>query len=116
MKSEILKLLDGINQTETEHDNGWWETSQGALFGQKRLDILLQFLEEHQERTVREAFLLGFMCSREGFNAECSFEHCSDWNGLVPPSQTEESFRESMALNEAFTKLQNAAVERITNA
>tara|TARA_R110000772_G_scaffold258883_1_gene376271 strand:+ start:731 stop:889 length:159 start_codon:yes stop_codon:yes gene_type:complete len=30
-RTRILALLDGI--TETETDNGWWETSTGAEFG-----------------------------------------------------------------------------------
>jgi len=29
------ELLNGIDQTETEINNGWWETSAGAIFGAK---------------------------------------------------------------------------------
>ena len=32
-RTRILVLLDGITETETESDNGWWETSAGAEFG-----------------------------------------------------------------------------------
>jgi hypothetical protein len=29
----ITKLLDGVDGTQTNSDNGWWETSGGANFG-----------------------------------------------------------------------------------
>ena len=32
-RTRILALLDGITETETDSDNGWWETSKGAEFG-----------------------------------------------------------------------------------
>ena len=35
--ANILAILNGINQTETESDDGWWETSTGAEFGAKKL-------------------------------------------------------------------------------
>lgn len=33
-RNRILALLDGIAETETESDKGWWETSYGAAFGE----------------------------------------------------------------------------------
>ena len=33
-RNRILALLDGITETETESDNGWWETSKGVEFGE----------------------------------------------------------------------------------
>lgn len=32
-RERIVKLLDGIDETETESEYGWWETSGGANFG-----------------------------------------------------------------------------------
>ena len=32
-RNRILALLDGITECETDSDNGWWETSEGAAFG-----------------------------------------------------------------------------------
>jgi hypothetical protein len=29
----LIALLNGIDQTETESPDGWWETSTGADFG-----------------------------------------------------------------------------------
>jgi len=41
-RTRILALLDGI--TETETDNGWWETSAGAAFGA----LVVQKINEEQ--------------------------------------------------------------------
>jgi hypothetical protein len=30
------------------------------------------------EERLKEAFEAGFSCSREGFNGECSYDHCSE--------------------------------------
>jgi hypothetical protein len=32
-RNRILALLDGITECETDSDNGWWETPEGAAFG-----------------------------------------------------------------------------------
>ena len=32
-REAIIKILKGIDQTETESDDGYWETSVGAKFG-----------------------------------------------------------------------------------
>lgn len=32
-RERIMKLLEGIDMTETESESGWWETSGGANFG-----------------------------------------------------------------------------------
>ena len=41
-RNRILALLDGITETETESDNGWWETSTGAEFGK----VIVQKIKE----------------------------------------------------------------------
>lgn len=30
MREDIIPMLDGIDQCETQSDNGWWETPTGA--------------------------------------------------------------------------------------
>jgi hypothetical protein len=35
---QVLALLRGIDRTETECPDGWWETSEGAEFGRRKLD------------------------------------------------------------------------------
>jgi hypothetical protein len=32
-RERIIKILKGIDQTETESEDGYWETSVGAEFG-----------------------------------------------------------------------------------
>lgn len=39
-REEILWLLSGIDQTETEAPGGWWETSTGAKFGARILEAI----------------------------------------------------------------------------
>ena len=49
--NEILKILEGIDKTEAESVNGWWETSIGAQFGAEKLnDIIFCFGELKAQR------------------------------------------------------------------
>ena len=49
--NEILKILEGIDKTEAESNNGWWETSIGAQFGDEKLnDIIFCFDELKAQR------------------------------------------------------------------
>lgn len=34
-QEKLEEILDGIDKTEIEYENGWWETSTGAEFGAK---------------------------------------------------------------------------------
>lgn len=44
----ILEILDGIDKAETDRRNGgWWETSQGAEFGARKLKEIQAILENH---------------------------------------------------------------------
>lgn len=36
-REAILQMLKGIDRTETEYPDGWWETSAGADFGAELL-------------------------------------------------------------------------------
>ena len=40
----IREILAGIDTTETESSEGWWETSDGAEFGRSKLDELVEFV------------------------------------------------------------------------
>lgn len=44
-ESEIRQMLCGIDTREVEDDDGWWETSAGADFGEQRLHALLALLD-----------------------------------------------------------------------
>lgn len=48
---EIEKILNGINETECGSHAGWWETSDGAKFGDGKLkEVKIAFAELEQER------------------------------------------------------------------
>lgn len=41
----VKRILEGINAEEGSNENGWWETSDGAEFGQSKLDELCKFID-----------------------------------------------------------------------
>ena len=57
MKEELLntirKILTGIDKTEIEQDNGWWETSYGAEFGEKKLIELIIAVENIIDKNIK---------------------------------------------------------------
>ena len=46
MIEAIKEVLKGIDQTELESTDGWWETSAGAEFGAKKLKYILGLLAQ----------------------------------------------------------------------
>lgn len=42
--NSIKAVLRGIDQTEIESPDGWWETSTGAEFGAKKLQYVIGLL------------------------------------------------------------------------
>jgi len=68
-------------------------------------------MTEKEKQLFTEAFTLGFMMSREGFNGECAFEHCAE--GLKAHDESEQRFREHMAANKAFQAGLEEALERM---
>lgn len=46
----VKAVLKGIDQTETESPDGWWETSAGAEFGARKLKYIIGLLS-HKENT-----------------------------------------------------------------
>jgi hypothetical protein len=45
----VLQELDGIDKTESEDENGWWETSTGADFGVEKLQEIRNLFDEFEE-------------------------------------------------------------------
>lgn len=45
VKAEVTLLLAGIDRTEIERADGWWETSTGAEFGAERLAALCRAID-----------------------------------------------------------------------
>ena len=46
----IKKILEGIDQEETESDKGYWETSTGAKFGAKKLEEIKKLIDSVHKR------------------------------------------------------------------
>ena len=46
---KIKVILKGIDQTEIESEDGWWETSTGAKLGAEALKQILELLAQKQE-------------------------------------------------------------------
>jgi len=40
----IVDIFQGIDETESDSDFGWWETSAGADFGKKKLNEVRKLL------------------------------------------------------------------------
>lgn len=43
-------ILRGIDKDECDHDEGWWETSEGAAFGAAKLAQLKAAIREQMDR------------------------------------------------------------------
>lgn len=69
----VCNILDGIDQTQGgKPDVGWWETSDGAIFGAARLAELLARIEP-ETLSLRELGILVQQCvaaERLGWNPE----------------------------------------------
>lgn len=52
MIEEIKKILIGIDQTELENPEGWWETSAGAEFGANKLKQIAEALAQSEQEPV----------------------------------------------------------------
>lgn len=50
MIDAIKSILKGIDQTEIESPDGWWETSEGAKFGAKKLQFIIGLLNQAEKQ------------------------------------------------------------------
>lgn len=62
---------------------------------------------------LEEAFILGFMASREGFNGECQINVCSP-DQLEAFERPESEFRELLARDVEFQRLKREALNRLS--
>ena len=44
---KIKDLLKGIDETEVESEDGWWETSTGAEFGRQKLEAIIDLVKSY---------------------------------------------------------------------
>lgn len=49
MIKKIDEILKGIDETECDSEDGWWETSVGAGFGAKKLEEIKTLFKELNE-------------------------------------------------------------------
>ena len=68
-----------------------------------------------EDKKIEDAFMLGFMCSREGFNGECDFEHCAPLKLESYYRDGIEAFRHYIQNDETYLKLRDEAVFYIKN-
>lgn len=52
-RSELHRIVHGIDRAETESADGWWETSTGAEFGAERLRRLVLLVAGLDAEVVR---------------------------------------------------------------
>ena len=46
MKDKLNEILKGIDKTQCESDDGWWETTVGAEFGAKKLKEVQELVKK----------------------------------------------------------------------
>lgn len=80
LREEIDHILRGIDKTETDHPEGWWETSTGAIFGAKKKEEIVSLLTSHNTELIRKIERMRnhkHLCeSPEG--QECEYEKALD--------------------------------------
>tara|TARA_R110000772_G_scaffold246261_1_gene359923 strand:+ start:529 stop:753 length:225 start_codon:yes stop_codon:yes gene_type:complete len=64
--------------------------------------------ENEKTDTFAQAFALGFMVSREGFNGDCTFDHCGPM-AVEAYCKTIEEYMVSIEESERFRELRDAA-------
>jgi len=47
---EIEEILRGIDDEETQSEDGWWETEAGADFGKQRLDLIRELFKQDEKQ------------------------------------------------------------------
>jgi hypothetical protein len=92
---KIKVILKGIDQTEIESEDGWWETSTGAKFGAEALKQILELLAQTQEPVAvygycPECGAKGVMRERRpNGNDKCANGHTYPSSTSTPPQRTE---------------------------
>lgn len=46
MSEDIKTMLSGIDETEIGAEDGWWETSTGANFGEEKLKEVIAYIDD----------------------------------------------------------------------
>ena len=51
---QVKLILAGIDETETDSEYGWWETSAGADFGLEKLNSIIKLIGENYGNEASE--------------------------------------------------------------
>lgn len=90
--------------------------SPRAILGKYAQQEAVRLINEPDTELLRKAFILGFMVSREGFNAECFVEELSD--GLAHPvtrsDALEDLLNDNIATSNELSSLSNEAARRLS--
>jgi hypothetical protein len=52
-KKQLFNILNGIDKTEIDDENGWWQTSDGVAFGLIILDKLVKLIDSIDNFTLK---------------------------------------------------------------
>ena len=90
MIEAIKEVLKGIDQTELESTDGWWETSAGAEFGAKKLKYIIGLLAQpEQEPVALQMDVIVVNLVREGINKHRARELAEHFiKHTTPPQRT----------------------------
>jgi hypothetical protein len=80
-----------------------------------RLGRNRSMLDAKQIALIEEAFMLGFMVSREGFNGECDFSHAAPDELKPDPAMTLRHYREYIRTVPEFMRLCALAIRYMEN-
>lgn len=58
MDKKLMEILDGIDRDELDND-GWWETSTGAEFGEGKLKEVLEVVGQAHSQGFKEGEAIG---------------------------------------------------------
>lgn len=61
-RERLHAIIEGIDQTDSDHPGGWWETSTGADFGKGKRDELEGFIASERKAAAQEALEMINQC------------------------------------------------------
>ena len=85
LKLAIKDILKGIDQTEIESSDGWWETSTGAKFGAEALKQILELLAQTQEPVAFDCCGNCLRPKHEHQGDNCPKPYTTTWNAWDYP-------------------------------
>lgn len=80
LPDKIKEILNGIDDCETDSDDGWWETGTGAAFGKQKLNEILRVASEYREMDKKRMFYLYLLTlTGHGYDGAEARELFEEW-------------------------------------